>query len=859
MRGNKKGFLMTLLVLILFLLMLSEVITFVTLNSTYNQISQNLQTSSGTNNYAQALQSSSASFAQSSLSRALQTLYLYESNPQLRKSNFVTNFNATIASLIKNSTIANVTPNSAAANTIKSYMGGLSLLYYNASVAKLLGASGSSVIINETGVSVFQNSPFTLSLSYIENVNVNTTYGAFQYNIPVYATISLNNTPNLLAAQEGVSKYVQFTTANLTSVIGSAYASSGNTIGFQYGLTLNLPSAVTCSQLTTLASNANVNTAPSNNTVILVTADASEITNSICNHANNFGGLVTTAITNAPPIPYLVYPSGSSVINLLQTGQSVLLYGPGLDVLNISRLRAVAANGYYMASPYAMSYSDIASDSVLHQSQNGIFTFYNFDTQVASFNGVSSNIVTPNVPTSAHTLTVSAWVNPTAGNGNRGIIGQGAVSGNWQLKTFGGSYDFVVYGTKDYTFNSLVTNTVSFVTAVYNSGNVLLYVNGNEVAAYSGGPTLPTNKPLYIGYTPSDAAPLYFNGIISNIQVYNSSLTTPQVQTLYQRGISGLPIANNGLAGWWPLNGNANDYSGFNNNGVPTGITYALPANYIRDSILINNYTSGLQPIPGLLLCNDNSDCTNPAFPHLYTGTAPLITNSTILQAANFNGASSYINTGTIAAQSSGTISFWVYRSNTNVAGYIFQADYHPLIYTGGAGPSGGFQVFWNGATGLPVAGAYSDQDALQSGQWYFLTITWTNGAAMSLYVNGVLYKSYTGLTLPTSSVAAYFGEYNNANYLNGYISNVQIYSASLSSAQVLQLYNGGINSPPISANIVEWWPLNGNPNDYSGNGNNGANNNVGYPQPPSGSYLPGNSRPNNYASELQTLGLVNN
>ena len=28
------------------------------------------------------------------------------------------------------------------------------------------------------------------------------------------------------------------------------------------------------------------------------------------------------------------------------------------------------------------------------------------------------------------------------------------------------------------------------------------------------------------------------------------------------------------LVGWWPLNGNANDYSGNNNNGVPTGVIY---------------------------------------------------------------------------------------------------------------------------------------------------------------------------------------------------------------------------------------------------------------------------------------------
>ena len=29
--------------------------------------------------------------------------------------------------------------------------------------------------------------------------------------------------------------------------------------------------------------------------------------------------------------------------------------------------------------------------------------------------------------------------------------------------------------------------------------------------------------------------------------------------------------------------------------------------------------------------------------------------------------------------------------------------------------------------------------------------------------------------------------------------------------------------------NLVGWWPLNGNPNDYSGNGNDGTASNVNY------------------------------
>ena len=62
---------------------------------------------------------------------------------------------------------------------------------------------------------------------------------------------------------------------------------------------------------------------------------------------------------------------------------------------------------------------------------------------------------------------------------------------------------------------------------------------------------------------------------IADMQMYNSSLDYPSVNALYQEGIGGVPIDLHNLVGWWPLNGNANDYSGNGNNGVPTNILFA--------------------------------------------------------------------------------------------------------------------------------------------------------------------------------------------------------------------------------------------------------------------------------------------
>jgi len=66
----------------------------------------------------------------------------------------------------------------------------------------------------------------------------------------------------------------------------------------------------------------------------------------------------------------------------------------------------------------------------------------------------------------------------------------------------------------------------------------------------------------------------YFSGTLANIQFYNTSLTANEVQALYLEGVGGAPLPIQNLGGWWPLNGNANDYSGNNNNGVPTNVVF---------------------------------------------------------------------------------------------------------------------------------------------------------------------------------------------------------------------------------------------------------------------------------------------
>ncbi len=102
------------------------------------------------------------------------------------------------------------------------------------------------------------------------------------------------------------------------------------------------------------------------------------------------------------------------------------------------------------------------------------------------------------------------------------------------------------------------TGTISGVGCYYPSGTDNYFGIGGNPDSYFGG-------------SQGDSG---FVGLISNVQVYNSTLSANEIAAMYQEGIGGVPINLNSLAGWWPLNGNANDYSGNLNNGVPVNVVF---------------------------------------------------------------------------------------------------------------------------------------------------------------------------------------------------------------------------------------------------------------------------------------------
>jgi len=209
------------------------------------------------------------------------------------------------------------------------------------------------------------------------------------------------------------------------------------------------------------------------------------------------------------------------------------------------------------------------------------------------FDGQSSYVSVPDNPNIdaiygvSETFTLEAWVYPTVWMNYMGIINKR--TDGWYSASPGGIFadtsglDFIIgtgneaESTSELSFMPTLNTWHQIVGTAQRTDlthvTMTLYVDG-----VSRGSTVTTlnpptnNNPMTIGAF--YAGLRSFGGFISDVQVYNISLDSSQVQSLYLKGIGGAPVDPNHIVGWWPLNGDVNDYSGNNNNGVPTALTF---------------------------------------------------------------------------------------------------------------------------------------------------------------------------------------------------------------------------------------------------------------------------------------------
>lgn len=221
-------------------------------------------------------------------------------------------------------------------------------------------------------------------------------------------------------------------------------------------------------------------------------------------------------------------------------------------------------------------------------------------------------------------------------------------------------------------------------------------------------------------------------------------------------------VPTNGLVGWWPFNGNANDESSNTNDGTVNGAT----------------------------LTTDRNSDANSAY--------------------NFNGTSDFIQIPNDASLAFGgneiSISVWV-----NIASYPGNATYGKIAISKQSGDGttqSGLNVnYKSGSHGMLIKngsggnfGGASNPQAINLSTWTHIVYVW-DGSNGFCYENGVMVNSgsSTGAAIGANTVPLLFGKPNwsnvNAEPFAGKLDDIAIYNRPLSTCEIQDLYTSSTNS----------------------------------------------------------------
>ena len=190
---------------------------------------------------------------------------------------------------------------------------------------------------------------------------------------------------------------------------------------------------------------------------------------------------------------------------------------------------------------------------------------------------MTANILSSQPSTSSGTLTF--WLDTANPGSTTPTVSQLSLSNGFGVNSYiPGLYndpaDITVYVINTIGQNigqnaaTIGNNAWAQVSITFSGTTALVCVNGANPI------TITTSQPMGSFYF-MKLSTGGFNGQMSNVELYNTSLSSSEVQALYLEGIGGAPIRPQNLVGWWPLNGNVNDYSGNNNNGATYSLTYS--------------------------------------------------------------------------------------------------------------------------------------------------------------------------------------------------------------------------------------------------------------------------------------------
>ena len=580
-------------------------------------------------------------------------------------------------------------------------------------------------------------------------------------------------------------------------------------------------------------------------------------------------GAISFTISNNPK-------NGWTHLAVTYDGTNLRFYSNGtLDgTTNVGALSALPTSNMYIGARNKVNPNDDAVDFFDGKmEQVCIFDYALSLSQVTTLYGDSTNgpgnpMALPSSPIAYYPLGTSAW------NGN--FLAENNAIGDYVFDfipndyvqtggfTIGNNYTFSCWLKSDTTSPSdmCFLSSPNYYTVGYNGNFVIRFTSATQIQMYSYNersdsesstvtiPSIDTNWHHFAltsnGTTTNiywDGSPLTvtgnqtksldnisqgliighnitgnnnaFNGEISNVQVFNTALSSTDAETLYNYGspiqtLANIP-QNSNLKAWYKLD--ATEI--YNSTSTEWEVNNAL-----------SPWTSSLNLVP-----NDYIDCGNDS--------SLSISGDLTLSAWVYLDTTPNSYMSIFSKMSSTSRNYTLYARNNRKFSITTQA-------------SGGVVEFTTSNTAIPLK------------TWTHIVVTFDSGVnnGTKYYFNGVQ-DAITG----THNVVADTSNLNigkrttSTQYLDGKISNAQIFNTALSGTEVETLYNSGNPLTDMSSfsSLVSWWKLNNTTTGIEDSkGSNDGTNNGATEAPGSVSTLnglsSGMSQANLVQSDLQTV-----
>ena len=448
-------------------------------------------------------------------------------------------------------------------------------------------------------------------------------------------------------------------------------------------------------------------------------------------------------------------------------------------------------------------------------------------------------------------VTVECWVTNNGWNNGNTLVG------------FSGPIDINGFGVNYINFYTRMYSTISafeIATTAGDSGlaNLGIRVNDNGVLS-----TIPSHYVYIYDPTISHSITLYTNGVLASSQ---TGITVPLSSLGTSVGTIGLSVQNQSQAYILPQNGGNKINCPYLNGGVSEVRIYS---GVMSSNVVVADKQLGPDQLPPATLVHRWSfNETSGTIAHDTVGGA----DGTLQGSATFTGGgyvnlpnpgstpqtgNSYVSIpgGLLNSLSAVTVECWVTNNGWNngntLVGFSGPIDINGFgtnyinFYTRMFSSISAFEISTTaGDSGLQSLGSRFNNNSIVSGlpDHYVYVYDPTVSHTIKLYVNGALWGSQSGVSIPLSSLGtavgtiglsvqnqsqAYIlpqngGNKNNDCYLNGGVGEVRIYSSVLTSNQIAADYQLGpdnlsqpttTNKPPVSVsksggNLTLSWPV---------------------------------------------------